>query len=203
MKANLRKHLRAQRRVCRAADHALRSNLAATGHHRAARLQSRQARRALPALRPRDGHRGADRRRATAAACAFSCPSSTSRRHARLRFYPLVGKTRRGVFGIAVPHGAARRQPSPPRWFDLIVIPLVGVDGEGRRLGMGGGFYDRALAFRRRRRHWRGPHLVGLAFDCQRTDRYAVRRTAWDVALDSLATESRTHALHHVRLLIE
>jgi 5-formyltetrahydrofolate cyclo-ligase len=65
---------------------------------------------------------------------------------------------------------------------------LVGVDAKGRRLGMGGGYYDRALAFRRRRRCWKGPHLVGLAFDRQRTK--AKFADAWDLRLDSLATES-------------
>jgi len=71
---------------------------------------------------------------------------------------------------------------------DLIVVPLVGVDGRGLRLGMGGGFYDRALAFRRVRKSWKGPRLVGLAFDCQRVD--TVFADGWDVRLDSLATES-------------
>ena len=92
----------------------------------------------------------------------------------------------RGAFGIAVPRRLG--WPIPPRWLDLIVIPLVGIDSAGRRLGMGGGFYDRALQFRRGRRRWPGPHLAGLAFDCQRTEfRFA---EAWDVNLDSLATES-------------
>jgi 5-formyltetrahydrofolate cyclo-ligase len=111
-------------------------------------------------------------------------------RHRRLRFYPLSGKTRRGAFGISIPHDAPHRSIrwTAPRWFNLIVAPLVGVDGRGLRLGMGGGFYDRALAFRRARNHWRGPRLVGLAFDCQRVD--AVFADAWDVRIDSLATES-------------
>ena len=113
-------------------------------------------------------------------------PVIVDRRHSRIRFYPLDGKTRRGVFGIAVPSSLAR--PLPSRWLNLIVIPLVGVDTAGRRLGMGGGFYDRALDFRRRRRHWAGPHLVGLAFDCQRTDSHFAE--PWDLSLDSLATES-------------
>jgi 5-formyltetrahydrofolate cyclo-ligase len=113
-------------------------------------------------------------------------PVIVDRRHGRIRFYPLGRKTRRGVFGIPVPVGNSR--PVPPRWLDLIVIPLVGVDADGRRLGMGGGFYDRALEFRRRRRRWPGPHLAGLAFDCQRTGLEFAE--SWDVKLDSLATES-------------
>ncbi len=114
-------------------------------------------------------------------------PVIVDRRHARIRFYPLDRRpTRSGVFGISVPSRLTR--PVPPRWLNLIVIPLVGDDSRGRRLGMGGGFYDRALQFRRHRRHWPGPRLVGLAFDCQRTD--SSFADAWDVTLDSLATES-------------
>jgi 5,10-methenyltetrahydrofolate synthetase len=78
--------------------------------------------------------------------------------------------------------------PISPQWLDLIVIPLVGVDAKGGRPGMGCGYYDRALAFRRRRRCRMGPHLVGLAFDCQRT--HAKFADAWGLRLDSLATES-------------
>jgi 5-formyltetrahydrofolate cyclo-ligase len=113
-------------------------------------------------------------------------PVIVDRRHSRIRFYPLDGKTRRGVFGIAVPSRLAR--PTASRWLNLIVIPLVGVDTSGRRLGMGGGFYDRALGFRRLRQNWPGPRLVGLAFDCQRTESSFAE--PWDVSLDSLATES-------------
>lgn len=113
-------------------------------------------------------------------------PVIVDRRHARIRFYPLDRRTRSGTFGISVPSKLIL--PVSPRWLDLIVIPLVGVDTQGRRLGMGGGFYDRALEFRRRRGRWQGPRLVGLAFDCQRTEsRFA---EPWDVSLDALATES-------------
>jgi len=113
-------------------------------------------------------------------------PVVSDLRHRRLRFYPLTAKTRRGEFGIAIP--ARNLQPVSARWFDGIVVPLVGVDADGRRLGMGGGFYDRAFDFRRSRRHWRGPHLIGFAFDCQRTESGFAE--AWDLRLDSLATES-------------
>jgi 5-formyltetrahydrofolate cyclo-ligase len=98
----------------------------------------------------------------------------------------LQGALAPGTHGISVPR--CRSRPVSAQWLTLIVVPVVGVDGEGRRLGMGGGYYDRALSFRRRRRYWKGPKLVGLAFDCQRTGvRFAGR---WDVQLNSLATES-------------
>ena len=185
MKPTLRKHLRLQRRSLSVAEHSLRST-------RAARAVMQ-----LPMFKA--GNRIAlylpfDKETDTAALIAAAhrrgarifVPVIVDRRRSRIRFYELDGKTRRGTFGIAVP--VRRGQAVPPRWLNLIVIPLVGVDGAGRRLGMGGGFYDRALEFRRHRRHWRGPYLTGLAFDCQRTESSFAE--PWDVKLDSLATES-------------
>ena len=116
-------------------------------HHPPARFQagSPDGASICPSIGRR--HRRAPRPRRGGGECASTYPSSRAGAIARLRFYPLSGKTRRGVFGISIPHRAARRHTVAPRWFDLIVVPLVGVDGEGRRLGMGGGFYDRALDF--------------------------------------------------------
>jgi 5-formyltetrahydrofolate cyclo-ligase len=108
--------------------------------------------------------------------------------HRRLRFYPLEGSTRLATFGIAIPQVITHRRALGTRWFNLIVVPLVGVDSAGRRLGMGGGFYDRSLSFRRNRQRWRGPALVGFAFDCQRAE--SVFAQPFDVRLDALATES-------------
>ncbi len=116
-------------------------------------------------------------------------PVVIDRRRRVMRFYPLTGKLRRGAFGISVPQ--QNGQPVAPRWLNLIVVPLVGFDAAGHRLGLGGGFYDRALSFRLRTRARLGPHLVGLAFDLQRTcESFA---EAWDVRLDSVATESGLH----------
>jgi 5-formyltetrahydrofolate cyclo-ligase len=192
MKEKLRKQLRMHRRSLSAADHRRRSRLAA------------KAVAGLPMFRA--GNRVAlylpfDRETDTAALISTArrrgvrlfVPVIVDRRRGRIRFYPLAAATRRGVFGIAVP--AVLGRPVSPRWMDLIVVPVVGVDSRGRRLGMGGGFYDRALEFRRRRGHWSGPHLVGLAFDCQSTSSGFAE--PWDVSLDSLATE--TGLQHYLR----
>jgi 5-formyltetrahydrofolate cyclo-ligase len=189
MKVKLRKQMRAARRSLAPADHRLRSRLAAAAIARTAAFKS-GSRVAL--YLPFDGETdtaaliAAARRRGV----RVFVPVVSDLRHRRLRFYPLTGRTRRGTFGILVPHCAPHRpaRAVAPRWFDLIVVPLVAVDPHGRRLGMGGGFYDRALGFRRHRSHWMGPRLVGFAFGRQRTDR--VFAEPWDVRLDALATES-------------
>ncbi len=193
MKRKLRKDLRAKRRCLGAAQYSLRSKRAASA---ITRLAGFKAGARVAAYLPFDSEADtaalllAARRRGV----RIFVPVVVDLRHRRLRFHPLSGKTRRGAFGISIPHGLPHRNLrwTGPRWFDLIVVPLVGVDGRGLRLGMGGGFYDRALAFRRVRNHWKGPRLVGLAFDCQRVDQRVdtVFADAWDVRLDSLATES-------------
>jgi 5-formyltetrahydrofolate cyclo-ligase len=97
--------------------------------------------------------------------------------------YPLT----RNVFGIPEPAMRNRRIRLP--WaLDLLLVPLVGFDAAGNRIGMGGGFYDRTLAYRRARRHWLRPRLIGLAHECQRVERLEPR--PWDVPLDAIATEA-------------
>lgn len=91
-------------------------------------------------------------------------------------------------FGIAEPHHCAKRQRAV--WtLDLLLMPLVGFDEQGGRLGMGGGFYDRSLAYRARRKNGHKPTLLGLAHDCQKVDRLAL--ASWDVPLRATVTDQR------------
>src|SRR5271170_4200166 len=159
MKATLRKRLRAARRALSAADHCLRSGLAAKAIKR---LPMFAAGKRIALYLPFD--RETDTAELIAAARArrvrVFVPVISDKRHGRLRFYPLGGATAPGPFGIAVPRRLAL--PVAAQWLNLIIAPLVGVEAMGRRLGVGGGYYDRALAFRRRRRYWQGPHVVGF-----------------------------------------
>lgn len=78
----------------------------------------------------------------------------------------------------------------------FVVLPLVGFDMGGERLGMGGGWYDRSFAFRQSRTA--PPWLVGAAFSIQQLD--APLDTAdWDVALDTVCTESGTHDFRELK----
>lgn len=70
---------------------------------------------------------------------------------------------------------------------DLVLLPLVGFDDVGGRLGMGGGFYDRSLAYLARRHDWRKPTLLGLAHECQKVQRLA--QASWDVPLQGTVTD--------------
>ena len=83
---------------------------------------------------------------------------------------------------------------APATWFapfqlDLVLVPLLGFDRRGHRLGYGGGYYDRSFAFRHERAA--PPFLVGAAFALQGVDR--LEAAAWDVALDAVCTETATH----------
>lgn len=77
------------------------------------------------------------------------------------------------------------------RQLDLLLVPLVGFDEAGYRLGMGGGFYDASLAYLRRRRSWRKPYLVGVGYECQKVAK--VPRDPWDMPLDAVLTEARLY----------
>jgi len=66
---------------------------------------------------------------------------------------------------------------------DIILMPLLGYDRHGTRLGYGGGYYDRTLASLGKR-----PRLVGLAFSSQELS--DIPREAHDIPLDAIVTEN-------------
>ena len=77
------------------------------------------------------------------------------------------------------------------RDFDCLIMPLLAVDDAGHRLGMGGGFYDRTLAYTTRQRGKSGsnrsqPYRIGLAYDFQRVEKLTAN--PWDVGVNALLT---------------
>ena len=95
-------------------------------------------------------------------------------------------KLRPNRFRILEPRANLARQRKV--WtLDLVLLPLVGFDQEGGRLGMGGGFYDRSLAYLARRQNWRKPTLLGLAHECQKVAK--LDQASWDVPLQGTVTD--------------
>ena len=90
-------------------------------------------------------------------------------------------------FGIPEPD-VDPAEALPAQALSLVVMPLVGFDARGHRLGMGGGWYDRAFAFRQRRAA--PPWLVGAAFAAQQVP--ALDAAGWDVLPDAICTENAT-----------
>lgn len=108
--------------------------------------------------------------------------------HDRLWFAEAAPETRlvTNRFGIPEPAVPAR-QLVRAQELDLILMPLVGFDDRGNRLGMGGGFYDRSLEFLRHRRRWHKPQVLGIAYDFQRVN--GLTPDSWDIPLQGVITD--------------
>jgi 5-formyltetrahydrofolate cyclo-ligase len=122
--------------------------------------------------------------------CEVFVPRIVSLRSRVMRFVPFSIEGRRHALGM---HEPASSEYFPARFLDTIFVPAVALDGRGARLGFGAGFYDRALAFRRLRHHWRGPRLVGVGYQFQVVP--AVPVTATDVFMDVLVTDKGIYEL--------
>ncbi|MFT7222506.1 MAG: 5-formyltetrahydrofolate cyclo-ligase [Cellvibrionaceae bacterium] len=87
----------------------------------------------------------------------------------------ILTKNRYGILEPAIAHKLSAAS------LDLVLVPLVGYDRAGNRLGMGGGYYDRTFA------HLRGaakPLLIGVAHRHQEVNRLPVQ--PWDVPMDKI-----------------
>lgn len=76
----------------------------------------------------------------------------------------------------------------PLAQLQIMLVPLVGFDASGQRLGMGGGYYDRTLAA------WQRGELpqlltIGLGYDFQLCE--ALPHEPWDVPLQLVVTPSK------------
>ena len=83
-----------------------------------------------------------------------------------------------GPFGIMQP-----KSKTPVVEPDLILVPLIAIDGNGTRLGRGKGHYDRALP----RLKKGGARLIGVGWTLQRLVE-AIPADEWDVPLDAFAS---------------
>jgi 5-formyltetrahydrofolate cyclo-ligase len=94
----------------------------------------------------------------------------------------LLNKNR---FGIPEPDFRTQHK-IPAQLLDVVLMPLVGFDRSGARLGMGGGFYDATFAFKQKKNIGK-PALIGLAHACQEVE--SLTTASWDIPLFAIATD--------------
>lgn len=101
-----------------------------------------------------------------------------------MRFRTLgAGRLQTHALGMQQPRGG---RALPASAMDVVILPLLGFDARGTRLGQGGGYYDRALSHQHLR-----PYRLGLAFAVQQ--QALLPREPWDQALNAVITECRVH----------
>lgn len=98
-----------------------------------------------------------------------------------------LNQARFNQFGILEPGRQAKRISS--KRLQAIVMPLSAYDANGKRLGMGAGFYDKNLDWQRQRRQWCGPTLIGCAWQVQQVAN--IPSELWDRPLDALINEQQ------------
>ncbi|MGH8207797.1 MAG: 5-formyltetrahydrofolate cyclo-ligase [Steroidobacteraceae bacterium] len=82
-----------------------------------------------------------------------------------------------GVYDIPFPAEGSVVRP------DALLIPMVGFDAAGYRLGYGGGYYDRTVASLAPR-----PLLIGVSYDLGRLE--SIRPLSHDIRMDHVITEA-------------
>ena len=174
----LRREMRLRRRALRGSRRTL-ATRAIVAHIR--RLPAFRAARRIALFWPADGEPDLRPLAAHAWACGKRLYLPVVGRAGAMRFAPWhsKGRLRRNSFGIPEPVGRYRGGVAR---LDLVVMPLVAFDARCNRLGMGGGYYDRAL-----QRRWRRPLRVGAAFALQQVS--ALPQQPWDVPLHLVVTE--------------
>ncbi len=88
----------------------------------------------------------------------------------------------KGRYGISEPE-AKPESLVPERDINAVLLPLVGFDLSGNRLGMGGGYYDRLL-----KKLKDDTLLIGIAYDFQRLE--CIETREWDMRVDEVITPS-------------
>jgi len=104
-----------------------------------------------------------------------------------LRFAPWQSGEEVQPNRYGIPEPVAQGELLEPFQLDLVLVPLLGFDRRGNRLGHGGGYYDRSFAFLNEQVRPTEPLLVGIAYAFQELPE--VDEEDWDVPLDFIATE--------------
>jgi len=109
-----------------------------------------------------------------------------------MAFYCIGPKTplQQGRFKLMEPSISASDIPATPSDLDVALIPLLAFDGQGHRLGMGGGYYDRYFAQAKHR-----PLMIGVGYQLQQAE-HILPTEPWDINLSGVVTETGVRLFH-------
>ena len=116
----------------------------------------------------------------------YHLPIIDERRHLAFTPWWPGSPIRTNRFGIPEPADTGH-PPLASDAMDVVLVPLLGFDRSGYRLGFGGGYYDRSFAFLRKLARPAKPLLIGIGYAAQEVDH--IEPNEWDVKLDYVATE--------------
>ena len=89
-----------------------------------------------------------------------------------------------GSYGITEPVREKSKEYAPEE-IDLMVCPCTAFDEDCRRVGMGGGYYDRFLP------KCENAHVVAVAFEAQKVE--SIPAEPWDQAMERVYTETSVY----------
>ena len=97
----------------------------------------------------------------------------------RLSYLTSMDQLEPGTF--RVPEPLTHEQPAPASSIDAVLVPMVGFDRKGHRLGYGAGYYDRFFE--------KNPHIprIGMAYACQEVE--LIPTEPFDARMDYVVTE--------------
>jgi 5-formyltetrahydrofolate cyclo-ligase len=115
--------------------------------------------------------------------CKLALPVVSGNNDRSMKFHAWDTHTRlaKNKYGIPEPQASA---VIPLANFDMLIVPLVGYDRHGSRLGMGSGYYDRHLE---PLRDLSTPLRLGIAYSLQETD--PIDSNSWDIPLHGVVNE--------------
>jgi len=110
-----------------------------------------------------------------------------------LEFYPHLPEEtlQPNQFNILEP-SIENKTPIQAKDLEIVLVPLLGFDTQGNRLGMGGGYYDRSFAFLKSSTD-KHPLLIGLAYEFQKLD--PAPYNDWDIGLNYIITEAQLYKI--------
>jgi 5-formyltetrahydrofolate cyclo-ligase len=115
--------------------------------------------------------------------CNLALPVISGGDDHTMQFHPwrLDTELVKNRYGIPEP---VETEAIPLSGLDMLVMPLVGYDNSGNRLGMGAGYYDRCLESIRQ---LAAPLRVGIAYSIQKTGPLVTNK--WDIPLHGIVNE--------------